>query len=85
MYTVYVLRTADNTFYIGHTADLQSRIARHSRGECRYTKTRLPLELIHNEQFPSRGEAMKRERYLKSLKNKTYLTKIIKADEGPIV
>lgn len=85
MYKVYILRTADQSFYIGQTANIQDRLARHSRGECRYTKSRLPVRLIHIEEYASRGEAMKREKYLKKLKSKQYLETIIKTDEGPIV
>ncbi len=39
----------------------------------------IPWKLIYYQEFPSRAEAMRRERYLKSLKNKKYLLKIIDA------
>ncbi len=32
MFFCYILRCADNTFYVGHTDDLNSRIALHNSG-----------------------------------------------------
>lgn len=67
MFSVYVLKSLkDNNLYIGMTADLQKRIDRHNSGYEKATKSRVPLELIHNESFTTREEARKREKYLKS-------------------
>lgn len=85
MYIVYVLKTSDGSFYIGHTADLEQRISRHNRGECRYTKTRLPISVVYTEQYGSRGKAIKREKQFKKWKSNRYIEKLIRADGGPIV
>lgn len=63
---VYILRCADGSYYVGHTDDLETRIARHQRGEIEgYTRTRRPVRLVFVEQFPSRYEALERERQIK--------------------
>ncbi len=65
--------------YVGQTRDLLRRLMQHNSGEVKSTKAFMPWKLIYYQEFPSRAEAMRRERYLKSLKNKKYLLKIIDA------
>ena len=41
---VYILRCQDNSYYTGHTDNLEERIAKHKTGEIEgYTSTRLPV------------------------------------------
>ncbi|MCL1872896.1 MAG: GIY-YIG nuclease family protein [Clostridiales bacterium] len=68
MNCIYVLRCADDTLYTGWTNDLQSRLGIHNAGKgARYTKSRLPVELVYWEVFDSKQEAMKREHQIKRL------------------
>ncbi|MDR2713127.1 MAG: GIY-YIG nuclease family protein [Clostridiales bacterium] len=68
MNCIYVLRCADDTLYTGWTNDLQSRLDIHNAGKgARYTKSRLPVELVYWEVFDSKQEAMKREHQIKRL------------------
>jgi len=63
---VYILRCADGSYYVGHTDDLEIRFAAHQSGEIEgYTRSRRPVELVFQEQFPSRQDAFLRERQLK--------------------
>lgn len=63
---VYLVRCADQTFYVGQTADLQSRIALHNAGlGSRYTADRRPVVLVHSEELPTHAAARARERQLK--------------------
>jgi len=56
---VYILRCADNSYYTGHTDNLEERIAKHQAGEIEgYTSTRLPVRLLFSEEFPTREEAL---------------------------
>ncbi|MBI2428573.1 MAG: GIY-YIG nuclease family protein [Ignavibacteriales bacterium] len=64
MYILYSL-TYHQT-YVGHTNDLQHRLYRHNRGEVQSTKRYRQWEMVHTEEFTTRSEAMKRERYFKS-------------------
>jgi putative endonuclease len=62
----YMLHCADRSFYVGHTDDLDVRIAQHISGACGgYTSTRLPVKLVWSDEFPSRYEALAAERQLK--------------------
>jgi predicted GIY-YIG superfamily endonuclease len=63
---VYILRCSDDSFYVGHTEDLDVRLAAHrSRRYSRYTARRLPVTPIFSDQFPTRDEAFAAERQIK--------------------
>jgi putative endonuclease len=77
-YFVYVLRSAaSGKIYIGQTADLRRRIAEHNDPGCLltlHTKRHLgPWHLVHSEEFTTRGEAMAREKALKSSQGRKWL------------
>jgi putative endonuclease len=77
-YFVYVLQSQkDKKNYIGSTSDIKKRIAFHNAGLQRSTRTRIPFELIFCEEFPTKQEALRRERYLKSLKGGEAFKKLI--------
>ncbi|PSJ38987.1 GIY-YIG nuclease family protein [Allosphingosinicella deserti] len=62
----YMLHCADRTFYVGHTDNLDTRIAQHVTGALGgYTSTRLPVILVWSAEFPSRYEALAAERQIK--------------------
>ena len=63
---VSILRCSDGSFYVGHTDDLESRIAAHQEGRMDgYTANRRPLTLEFSDGFPTRIEALERERQIK--------------------
>lgn len=63
---VYIVRCVDGAYYIGHTDNLERRIAAHQSGEIRgYTSARLPIELMYAEEFVTRIEALEHERKIK--------------------
>ena len=78
-HTVYVLYSAiGQKYYIGRTADLDRRLIEHNRDDAMgWTKRFQPWELIFKESFPTRTEALRRERYLKLLKNPERLRQYI--------
>jgi putative endonuclease len=64
---VYMLRCADGSFYVGHTDDLDRRLAQHQSGGmpgC-YTFRRRPVQPVFCQDFASREEALSMERRLK--------------------
>jgi putative endonuclease len=66
---VYLLRCRDGSLYAGATNDLQRRLAAHARGRAsRYTRSRLPVVLVHSERARDRSAALRREAALKRLK-----------------
>lgn len=65
---VYVLRCRDGTLYCGWTTDLDRRVGQHRAGTAsRYTRSRLPLELVWSTRVGSRSEAMREEARIKRL------------------
>jgi len=68
---VYILRCADNSYYTGHTDNLEKRIGEHQAGICGgYTSTRLPIGLAFTQEFPSRVEALAAEQQIKGWSRK---------------
>jgi len=64
-----MLRCAQGTLYTGITNDLARRLRAHREGRgARYTRGRLPLELVYREEAPSHGAAARREREIKGLR-----------------
>jgi predicted GIY-YIG superfamily endonuclease len=67
----YILCCADNSYYTGHTDDLEKRIAAHQAGEYEgYTATRRPVTVIFTQEFATRGEALASERQIKGWSRK---------------
>ena len=65
---VYILRCADGSLYTGITNDLPRRLVQHNAGTAsRYTRSRLPAVLAHQETQASRSLALKRELAIKAL------------------
>ena len=47
MYFAYLVQCADGTLYGGYTTDLQKRMEAHNSGKgAKYTRSRLPVELV---------------------------------------
>ena len=79
----YILRCSDGTLYSGWTNNLEKRLAVHNSGKgAKYTKTRLPVELVYFEEFESKSQAMSREAQFKQLNREQKLKLINKKAEG---
>lgn len=64
---VYILRCSNGSYYVGHTDDLEQRIAEHQIGEgCEYTRKRLPVEFLWKAEFTTRDEAKEMEARIKN-------------------
>ena len=65
---VYMLRCRDGSLYTGWTNDLEKRLKAHNSGTAsKYTRTRLPAELVYFEEWESKEAAMSREWHIKRL------------------
>jgi predicted GIY-YIG superfamily endonuclease len=54
----YMLRCSDGSYYVGHTDDIENRVAQHETGAgSGYTATRQPVRLVWFEEFLTREEA----------------------------
>ena len=63
---IYILKCADGSLYTGYTNDLGKRLKAHNDGTgAKYTKARLPVEMVYHEEFDEKKEAMSREWFIK--------------------
>jgi len=54
----YMLRCSDQSYYVGHTDELERRVEQHMSGlGSGYTATRQLVQLVWFEEFPTREEA----------------------------
>ena len=68
MYSCYLLRCVDGSYYCGISNDVDARILVHNSGRgSKYVRSRLPAVLVYVERCGSKSEAMKRERQIKSM------------------
>ncbi|MCF8209125.1 MAG: GIY-YIG nuclease family protein [Rhodoferax sp.] len=69
---VYIVRCADQSYYTGHTDNLDHRIAQHENGDipnC-YTFKRRPINLVFSQPFVTREEALSAEQQIKGWSRK---------------
>jgi putative endonuclease len=68
---VYILRCADESYYTGHTDNLEDRIGQHHTGALRgYTVTRRPVKLVFAQECSTRAEALAAELQIKGWSRK---------------
>jgi putative endonuclease len=68
IWTVYLVRCRDGSLYTGITTDVARRLAAHNAGTAsRYTRSRLPVTLVHEETGFAQGTALRREAAIKRL------------------
>ena len=65
---VYILRCFDDSLYTGWTNNLDKRIEAHNAGKGgKYTRGRLPVELVYFEEYDDKAAAQKREYEIKQM------------------
>ena len=80
---VYLLRCADGSLYCGWTPDLDARLAKHQAGRAsRYTRARLPVELVWSVPVADRSAALREEWRIKRLTRAQKLRLIAGAEPG---
>lgn len=78
MYTLYVVRCADDTLYAGIATDVERRVAEHntSKRGAKYTRSRRPVRLVYQQAFATRSEALSAEAAFKALPRAEKLARI---------
>ena len=67
-WTVYILHCGDGSFYTGIAKDVQARVKQHSEGRgATYTRTRLPVKLIYQQDGLTHSKALIREAQIKAM------------------
>ena len=78
MYLTYILYSLSTLrYYIGHTQDINERLARHNRGLVRSTKYGRPWIVVYSEEFNTKNEAYRREVQIKSYKGGVAFKKLV--------
>ncbi|MEQ8471667.1 MAG: GIY-YIG nuclease family protein [Marinoscillum sp.] len=73
-YCVYILKSETHgTHYYSSSQDAEARLKQHNSGKVRYTKGRRPWLLIYTETFETRSEAVRRERFFKTIEGHDWL------------
>jgi predicted GIY-YIG superfamily endonuclease len=67
-WTVYILRCGDGSLYTGIAKDVRARVKQHGEGRgATYTRTRLPVTLLYQQESLTHSEALIREAQIKAL------------------
>jgi len=77
-FSAYVVENPRGRIYIGHTDNMEDRLKRHDgklpiKSKSYAARQKGPWELIYEERFGTRIEAVKREQDLKSSKGREFL------------
>jgi putative endonuclease len=64
---IYILRCSDGSYYVGSTWHLDARVEQHASGHgAEYTKRRLPVELVFNQEYDRVDEAFAMEKRIQN-------------------
>jgi putative endonuclease len=77
-FTVYVIESVEGYRYTGMTEDLSRRLREHNDHimSC-WTRRGTKWRLVYSESFEMKGEALKRERWLKGGVGREWLKRIL--------
>ncbi len=68
IFYVYIVKCSDGTLYTGSTTNVPRRIRTHNAGKgAKYTRSRLPVSLVYQEETESWSAALRREAAIKRL------------------
>lgn len=81
---VYILKCADDTLYCGWTTDPDARLRAHNSGRgAKYTRSRLPVEMVYLEEFEDKHEALSREWHIKRMSREEKMELILEGNSAP--
>jgi len=69
MFYVYILYS--------ESVDLNSRVAKHNKGSTPSTRPYRPWEMLYFEEYPTKREAILREKEIKRQKSRKYLESLV--------
>ena len=83
---IYIIRCNDNSLYTGWTNNLEKRISSHNKGiGCKYTRGRIPVELVYFEEFVNKSDALRREFEIKKLSKYEKINLIKKKTDSKVL
>lgn len=80
MFIVYVLKSRrGGKRYTGFTnKDALQRLQEHNSGSNKWTRINKPFDLVHQENYDNKTDAIKREKFLKSGQGRKFLDEILR-------
>ena len=76
-FIVYILYSSMlDQYYIGHIADIDDRLFRHTNSGSKSTKKANDWKLVYTETFQSKSEAVRRKLEIKNKKSRKYIESI---------
>ena len=77
-FIVYILYSSSkDKFYIGFTSDLEERIIRHNQKSKGFTGNTNDWKIVYSETYPTKPEALSREKQIKSWKSRIKIQELI--------
>ena len=79
MYFVYILYSKIlDKYYIGYTGDtVENRLLKHRYNHSGFTAKAKDWMIVYTESHETKSEAYARERYIKSMKSKAFISSLI--------
>lgn len=78
MFYTYVIKSVNRDFlYKGHCENLEDRLKEHNSGMTVSIRPFIPLVLVDKEEFHTRQEAIRREKYFKTAAGRRFLKKVM--------
>ncbi|NNE26792.1 MAG: GIY-YIG nuclease family protein [Saprospiraceae bacterium] len=77
-YYLYILYSKSlNRYYVGHTKNLSDRLSKHLANHSGFTGKAKDWILVYSEDYPTKQDAYRRERQLKSWKSRLKIEDLI--------
>lgn len=71
MHFVYIVRCKDGSLYTGYTTNVKERLITHNSGKgAKYTRSRLPVNLVYYKRVDSKSMGLRLEARIKKLTKK---------------
>lgn len=82
MHYVYILYSPlVDRYFVGSTSNPGKSLKRHNSGKNKHTKTGIPWNLVHQEEFENREKAREKEQSIKSSESREELVQFIRGEK----
>ncbi len=81
MHYLYILCSEKSgRYYVGQTQNVKNRLSKHNKGHSEATKNGIPWGLKKVIEFESKSDALKAEKWLKSMKSRRVTKQVIEGE-----
>lgn len=78
MFFTYIIQSKkDGSFYVGYSENPEKRLEKHNNAKTGYTSRKQPWQLVYTEEFKTKTEALKREKFIKNQKSRDFIINLI--------